>query len=446
MFVKVENLANSQIIQQVNGFADITVKGTVEDYVPDPAQPGAVMVGIFRENNLSCVIPYTFAEMDGNRFTVTLKDVPAGGLYTLRTKYSPFDSLDCDLNGEVIHHIGVGDIWVIAGQSNAVGYGKTPVVNVPDPRVRLFSLRGFWRDGTVPLHDDFTTEGFLTGCSPFVSFANELVDALNYPIGLIQTAWGGTPIEAWAKGQGLYNRMMECIQKAGGKVKGIAWHQGCSDADSEKADKYLERFTQLVKDVRADLNDPDLPFVTCQLNKFVALYDGEADHCFGKVKDAQRRAAHEIPNVFVTVSHDLPLVDFVHNNGVANEELGHRMGWLALESVYGKKYLGHAPEASKLVYSGKTLTITFDHVYMWFMQRWAPAKYFDLVLEDDAGELTAVNAKCVKNQWIVEMDREVEGKLLCSYAPWRLNNGLMPYDFATGMPPLSFYRMEVACE
>ena len=28
MFVKVENLANSQIIQQVNGFADITVKGT----------------------------------------------------------------------------------------------------------------------------------------------------------------------------------------------------------------------------------------------------------------------------------------------------------------------------------------------------------------------------------------------------------------------------------
>lgn len=43
---------------------------------------------------------------------------------------------------DTIHHIGVGDLYVIAGQSNAAGYGKDSIYNPSEIEVHLLRNRG----------------------------------------------------------------------------------------------------------------------------------------------------------------------------------------------------------------------------------------------------------------------------------------------------------------
>ncbi len=444
MHVRIENIENNRIFQQENGYADITVTGYIIDR-QERGKPGSVYACLFRESNGTSVTPFVRADMDGDRYAVTLKDIPAGGLYTLRVKYSDDGDPECCINGDTRIHLGVGDLWVMAGQSNGVGYGKTPAVDPAEDRVRLYPLGRVWRDGSQPLSDgacfDCTGlgEGFNTGNSPFVAFANELVRELNYPIGLIQTTQGGTPLSAWSKGAGLYDHMMEVIRLVGGKVRGIAWHQGCTDADREKADTYLTRFTQFVQDVRNDLGW-EIPFVTAQLNKTVSRFDMDWDEPWAQVKHAQRMAARTIDNVFVSPSHDLPLSDWVHNNAIGCQVLGQRMAWAALEGVYGKPYFGHAPDAEEIIRDGSNVTVRFSHVVNWLVSAGLPPEKCDFLVEDEQGTLPLTFYECREDTAYLTLDRKPVGAAVCSFAPWRMHSGHLPFDRATAMPPLSFYR------
>ena len=69
------------------------------------------------------VIPWTEATvLDESHWEITFPHVPAGGLYRIETymDYEGWDGLSCT-RGDMIHNVGVGDVFVIAGQSNAAG-------------------------------------------------------------------------------------------------------------------------------------------------------------------------------------------------------------------------------------------------------------------------------------------------------------------------------------
>ena len=67
-------------------------------------------------------------------------------------------------------------------------------------------------------------------------FAVAMVESTGVPIGLVASAHGGTSMEQWnpaKKGEGgnsLYGSMLRQVKLAGGKVKGVLWYQGESDA------------------------------------------------------------------------------------------------------------------------------------------------------------------------------------------------------------------------
>ena len=96
-----------------------------------------------------------------------------------------------------------------------------------------------------------------------------------FPIGLVACAHGGTSMEQWnpaKKGEGgnsLYGSMLRQIKLAGGKVKGVLWYQGESDANPEASKKYPQVFADFIASVRADLGQPDLPFYFVQIGRFV---------------------------------------------------------------------------------------------------------------------------------------------------------------------------------
>lgn len=448
-FVKITNIHDHMVFQQQDGAADITVRGFI-----DCAQgEGVVYAGLRREENNTWAVPWQKAVRSGDTYTVTLH-APAGGPYTLRTKLGGENETGLGGgNGEVRFHLGVGDLWVIAGQSNATGFGQTPASDTPDPRLKLFSLGRTWRDATHPLSDGgnypFTVveEWCLTGNSAFVSFGNAVVREINCPVGLLQTAQGGAELASWADDGALYRNMLDVISAAGGRVRGILWYQGCSDAaDKHKAETYLERFSAFVQSMRRALGDPSLPFVTVQLDKFFLPMPEPMDEGFSIVKEAQRQAARILNDVYVVPTHDLPINDLAHLSSAAQQQLGQRLSWLALENVYHKPYIGQSPDVRDIAYSGKTATVTFDHAPHGFGCVTGLPAFNSFMFEDEQGEVGIEAMDYDRSSIRFTLSREPVGCLLGSMAVGCSCLTLSPMETLTGNPPLAYFRVRAhAC-
>jgi Carbohydrate esterase, sialic acid-specific acetylesterase len=87
-------------------------------------------------------------------------------------------------------------------------------------------------------------------------------------IGLVPCAVGGTKIQKWAKGLGLYDSMVKRAKAAveekngGGRIEALLWYQGETDTISlDDAEIYSEKMETLIRNVRVDLGLPHLPVI-----------------------------------------------------------------------------------------------------------------------------------------------------------------------------------------
>ncbi|MBU4461410.1 MAG: sialate O-acetylesterase, partial [Verrucomicrobia bacterium] len=101
----------------------------------------------------------------------------------------------------------VGEVWICSGQSNmqwTLGKsegGTNAAMQAADPLLRLYRVPSVKTD--VPLAAvtsrwtscEFSNSVNFSGVAFF--FGRDLRAARNVPVGLIQTAWGGTPAESW---------------------------------------------------------------------------------------------------------------------------------------------------------------------------------------------------------------------------------------------------------
>jgi hypothetical protein len=247
------------------------------------------------------------------------------------------------MRGDYVHHLGVGDIWVITGQSNASGTGTGPVEDPPTLGVHLFGNDEQWKLATHPLEDathskhPITVHGVFQAHSAWLAFGRRLLAERGYPIGLIPTALGGSPLSRWQPGADLDRNMQEMVRLAVGAVRGIVWYQGESDCAPGPRDDYFARFRKFVEGARRDLGHPDLPVLTAQLGRYAnAGGDTERNRSWTILREAQRRAAVEIPHLELIPAIDLPMADEIHVSAVGNVTLGNRFATAALRSVYGR--------------------------------------------------------------------------------------------------------------
>src|SRR6267378_5136380 len=70
----------------------------------------------------------------------------AGGPYRLEFR------IEGEPLGIVVEHVLVGDLWILAGQSNMEGVGDLDDVQRPSPRVNMFDQTDQWRLAQEPLH------------------------------------------------------------------------------------------------------------------------------------------------------------------------------------------------------------------------------------------------------------------------------------------------------
>jgi sialate O-acetylesterase len=148
---------------------------------------------------------------------------------------------------------------------------------------------------------------------------------------------GGSPIKSWdptVKGSN-YSTMMRRIAMVG-RIKGLIWYQGESDAMTPGAPElYQAAVLQLFDTVRRDLGSPDLPILCVQLGRFVWNYDSHARD-FETVREIQRQLPSLRPNVYTVSALDLPLEDAAHISFEGLQRLGKRLAEVALSRIYSQ--------------------------------------------------------------------------------------------------------------
>lgn len=160
-------------------------------------------------------------------------------------------------NEVVLKDVLVGEVWVCSGQSNmqwSVQQSLNPEQEIADaqhPQLRLFTVPRVPSD--EPLKDVPKKEGYPWGwqvCSPDTVkgfsavgyfFGRELNKALDVPVGLINTSWGGTRAEAWTSKPAL-----EAVPTCAAII--TAWEEFLKTYDVDKARAAHETATKTAKE------------------------------------------------------------------------------------------------------------------------------------------------------------------------------------------------------
>jgi len=289
-------------------------------------------------------------------FTCTLNAQKASlESYSLQVKY----------DGKVVTELAkvyVGDVFVAAGQSNmelnyaqyyegnnnAYNFGKglvkktdlpKPLVdknvkfviadhdakNTDFPLANVNLNAGAWlnADSTNSLHLSYLTQQFalqLRAKHP------------NVPVGIIQTAWGGTPIRRHIRGGDIYANHIAPLKDF--HVAGVLWYQGCDDAmNFSTATEYESQMTALINQYRSVFERKDLPFLYVQLARWPNYQYTQ------NVREAQRTTLdnanlQDRSNVAMTVPLDTDKGTSALIHPLGKDILGARMAaqYLAMEN------------------------------------------------------------------------------------------------------------------
>ena len=144
-------------------------------------------------------------------------------------------------------------LFVIAGQSNAVGRAPLPETQDTSPNILKWNS-GAWLPGIEPT----TPGGLYSFAESFGVWMLGLLDDPGYTIGLIPCAVGGTSIAQWQRGQAPYSDCVALTQAAlaaspGASVDAIIFYQGEDDTFSAvQAAAWPAAFVKFFKDFRAD--------------------------------------------------------------------------------------------------------------------------------------------------------------------------------------------------
>jgi Domain of unknown function (DUF303). len=447
--------SNWQILQADKGFAEIHLDGYWMH--PEILINPKVFARIVKEDTGDIIIPWSLCEgFGGNKWKITVDNVPIGGLYRVETCLNPDGNKNIEwaYRGDLIRHIGVGDLYVMAGQSNIAGYGRDPIFDPLEIGVHILKNDGEWDIASHPLNDATNTiheanrENYNTGHSPCLSFAKHLKKELGYPIGLIQVSRGGSRLCEWNPDEDgiLYENMKMIIKKNGNAVKGILWYQGCGDAEVDGlGDTYFERFSNFISYLRKDLDNEEIPILTVQLNRYTSAFTSGSDKNWGKIREAQRQAALKINNLFIIPSIDCKLSDSIHNSSSADIMLGERLAKSALALIYRKNCNCKAPDILYAKRVDKTkVSLIFDNIYGRIYAFDAAPSLLPIFFEDDRGGISIKEYDMgKKNELLIELDRETEGICYVHGAYEKNPRGIAPIDTYSYLPMLSFYGVEV---
>lgn len=318
---------------------------------------------------------------DGN-FILNISTAKAGGPFTISFLN----------NGEVeiLKNILLGEVWFCSGQSNMEmplkGWRNMPVLNskeliahADNENIRIFNpvkSVSFTEKESASGKWELSTPGVASNTSAVAwEFAQILQKKLGVPVGIIVSAWGGTPIRSWMSRESLKSFPSISLEKPDTiisktpaalfngmivpflhfSISGILWYQG--ENDHKDVDAYQKMMPAMVKDWRARFGNEKLPFYYVQIAPW--KYERSKIPYAAIFREMQYQLSKTIPNSGIAVTTDVGSNKTIHppdKTAVAN-----RLVNIALAKHYGKKipYLG--PELKSFKVKGNSMYLKFGH-------------------------------------------------------------------------------------
>lgn len=245
-----------------------------------------------------------------------------------------------------LEDISAVDVFIVAGQSNALGQGdKTQSPTPGDNTAGMYQLKPS-KAPFQPLTDPVGIEPYLANTgSAWPAFADTFWDATNRVSVYVPTAIGGTGVHPKAGGMGTWGGPAGLLYRALGhfrgtsinlitagvdyQYQGILWHQGERDAQvidtgELAAEEYQTAFENMINRYRSELGDSAAPFYIFQVGQPL---NGDTTG-FQQVREIQRDIAENDPHtalVFddcVRFAKDNMMTDRLHYNQTALNEMG----------------------------------------------------------------------------------------------------------------------------
>ena len=316
--------------------------------------------------------------------------------------------------GASVSDVLVGEVWYCCGQSNTemplVGdnphfsdrEGRLVAQMTRKPFVRYVYARNYGvsaeprRKAAYKVEWKTFTPGNL-GTKPSFSamgvyFALELHSALDVPVGIVGSYWGGTNIDAWTPREGYAGREESLGDAAGWKavdrsewkdemskgpvtgahqqpsvlwnemvepwcpmsMRGFVWYQGCNNAGEPEL--YCEKMHALYDGWSRKFENPDLKLYFVQLAPFSRSWWG--------IQLAQAKFAAEEKNAGMAVAVDVGNSFDIHPNekGI----VGRRLAALALSRDYGFEGLvADSPTLKGVCSEEGRIILAFDNAKGW---------------------------------------------------------------------------------
>src|SRR5688572_24323640 len=235
-------------------------------------------------------------------------------------------------------HQGEMRLFILAGQSNMVGWAPIPDGEKTNPRIYVFGKDYHWRIADHPIEDafnqvDMISENRIAGFGPAMDFAFASLD--RHPqavIGLIPCAKNSSAIAQWQRNlsdQSLYGSCLKRARAASpmGYISGILFLQGETDAQDPtlypqpepQPFDWAPLFTAFITDFRNDLHEPELPVVFAQLGHDPLSTD------FPNWKVVQeQQSSIDLPMTAMITTDDLTLMDGLHFTADSYRTIGRR--------------------------------------------------------------------------------------------------------------------------
>ena len=303
-------------------------------------------------------------------------------------------------NRVAIEDVYVGEVWVGSGQSNMVWPlqrsqdAEKEIEAAGHPGIRYFKVEQSTSD--VPLEEvsgewrvvSPETAAELSGVGYF--FSRHLRRELALPIGFIQSAWGGTPAEAWmsldtikddsslaglirsydraarsarARGQdqrlhhkpaALFNAMIASLTLY--PIRGVIWYQGENNGNRGQGILYRRLFKALIQDWRGEWGLGDFPFLFVQLANYGRVSSAST---WPELREAQSMALG-LARTGMAVTIDIGNSTDIHPRN--KQDVGLRLALAARAIAYGETGLTYSgPALRQATWEGSEVRLWFDH-------------------------------------------------------------------------------------
>ena len=339
----------------------------------------------------------------------------------------------------------VGEVWMCAGQSNTDcpvwgqspryrdAWGSMMLMTTDRPFVRLvktpkamalepkLDVKVEWMKMTPALWDAWKAGKAMPSAMGYY-YALELANALDIPIGLVDSSWGGTNVDTWTPRSGYkglsgldVERDWKMVPQKDWKpsmakgpigaahkqtsalwygmvaaytpmsVRGFIWYQGCSN--SGEPQRYANKMQALYNGWATEFKNPDLSLYFVQLApwgfKGIAL-----------IQEAQAKFAAAEKNAAMAVINDVGNLHDIHPND--KRTVAKRLSLHALKRNYGwKNVQNESPTLKSWKIEGSKFILSFndaDGFYVYNADRsvttgfevcgadgvWKPAKIVNL--------------------------------------------------------------------